>query len=214
MPEELEFGDLFLLPHNDFVLPLRRDDTGLVAITADFSVERIKRAYSLGIFPWYKYGDLFYWYAPSPRFVLFPHKIQVSNNLINRYNSGKYVIRTNTCFEAVMRNCATMKRNHENTTWIEDEFFEQYLLLHREGMVHSVEVFDNDELVGGLYGTVIGNVFCGESMFHLKPDTSKLALFHLCKSNKYKVIDCQLQSAHLEKLGGEYISFDEYNSYL
>ncbi|MBK8847566.1 MAG: leucyl/phenylalanyl-tRNA--protein transferase [Bacteroidetes bacterium] len=214
MSNKISFEDLFLLPTDDFVIPLKRDVSDLVAITADFTIARIKRAYSLGIFPWHKHDDLFFWYAPSPRFVIFPDKLQVSNNLVNRLNSGRYEIKMNTCFEEVMEHCATVKRNHENSTWIEDEFFDRYLQLHNEGMVQSVEVFENNELVGGLYGTIIGSVFCGESMFHLKPDTSKLALLYLCQSNMFSLIDCQLKSPHLEKLGGEFISFRKYLSFV
>lgn len=186
--------------------PELAEEDGLLAIGGDLSEERLILAYRLGIFPWYSANEPICWYSPHQRFVLFPDEIKVSHSMQQLIKSGKYEVRWNTAFENVIRACAAIPRKGQTSTWITDDMVAAYVALHKKGIAQSVEVWHNNELAGGLYGVVTGTVFCGESMFSLLPNTSKLALINLCQSGKYSLVDCQVHTNHLESMGARFIS--------
>lgn len=194
--------------------PSLADDDGLLAVGGDLSVKRLIAAYQLGIFPWYSEGEPILWHSPHQRFVLFPSEVHISHSMKALIRSGKFTITRNKAFEQVIANCAKISRNNQNGTWIHPEMITAYTKLHQKGYAHSVEVWEGNELVGGLYGVVVGAVFCGESMFSLKPNTSKLALISLCLSGDYALIDCQTHTNHLERMGARFIGRDEFEGYL
>lgn len=191
------------------------EEDGLLAIGGDLSPVRVLYALSLGIFPWYGNDEPILWWSPDPRFVVFPQKIKISKSLRNSHKKFQHKINTN--FEAVIKNCAIIKRKGETGTWITDEMIKCYTELHRAGYGYSFESYLNDELVGGLYGLKLGKVFIGESMFHKVTDASKSAFVMLkefCLENDIKIIDCQIETELLRNFGGEHISRKEYIEYL
>ena len=177
-----------------FPRPELADEDGLLAVGGDLSTARLNLAYSLGIFP----------------FVLFPEKVKGSKSMRKFLKSEVYTVTENQAFEQVIKSCASVERKDQDGTWIVSEMQEAYLNLHREGVAHSIEVWRDKELVGGLYGVKTGNVFCGESMFSTAANASKTALIWLCKHKHYSLIDCQFHTEHLESMGAEYISREEY----
>lgn len=190
--------------------PNETSEEGLLAFGGDLSMERLLLAYRSGIFPWYNEGDPIMWYSPDPRMVLFPEKFKVSKSLRKTLRSNGFRITFNKQFSEVIKHCASVKRAYQEThdTWITPGMINAYTDLHESGHAKSVEVWQNDTLVGGLYGVDLPEkgVFCGESMFSLVSDASKVALYHLskyCQSNNYRFIDCQVYNAHLESLGAE-----------
>ncbi len=193
-----------------FPKPELAEEDGLLAIGGDLSEERLILAYRLGIFPWYSANEPILWYSPHERFVLYPNEIIISHSMQQVINAGKYEVRWNTAFEQVIRACAAIPRKGQTSTWITDDMIAAYVALHKKGIAQSVEVWWNDELVGGLYGMVTGKVFCGESMFSTLPNTSKLALITLCQSNRYSLIDCQVHTNHLQSMGARFISRADY----
>lgn len=197
-----------------FPNPELADEDGLLAAGGDLSTERLVLAYQNGIFPWYSEGEPILWYSPHRRFVLFPSEVHISHSMRQLIRSGKYKITIDADFRQVIRHASTIKRPGQSGTWITDEMIHAYISLHERGIAHSVEVWHNDTLAGGLYGVAIGDVFCGESMFSLMPDASKAALIHLCQNYDYKLIDCQMHTRHLERMGGRYIDREEYNAIL
>ncbi len=183
---------------------------GLLAIGGDLSINRLLLAYNSGIFPWFEDDQPILWWSPNPRMVLFPEKFKVSKSLRKTLNSEKFKITFNQNFADVINHCATVPRKGQAGTWITEEMQEAYIALHKAGHVVSVEVWENDKLIGGLYGIDLPQkkVFCGESMFSLVSDASKIAFYHLseyAKAKNYKFIDCQNYSTHLESLGAEEI---------
>lgn len=206
---------IYLLDENNFDFPtleMMKDD--LVAVGGDFHPQRLLNAYENGIFPWYidEYNYI-HWFSPNKRMVLKPNEIKVSKSLKKSILNKGFVIKSNEKFEEVMRNCANIKRKHEDSTWISEEFIKAYTNLHQLDIAFSVECYLNDELVGGLYGLLINDVFCGESMFAKVTDASKVAFYHLCKwceNNEIKLIDCQVYNEHLASLGAYEISRDDY----
>jgi len=190
--------------------PALAEEDGLLAIGGDLSVGRLLLAYRNGIFPWYNEDTPILWYSPHERFVLFPSELKVSKSMQQVLRSGKFSVTRDTCFEEVIKACSAASRKGQDGTWIIDEMREAYINLHREGYAHSVEVWENETLVGGLYGVAIGSVFCGESMFSKVSNASKTALIHLCQSGKYGLIDCQVHTEHLESMGARMISREEY----
>jgi len=194
--------------------PTLADEDGLLAVGGDLSTERLVLAYGQGIFPWYSESEPILWYSPHERFVIYPDEIHISHSLKQVAKSEKYRATWDKDFRQVITHCAKAKRKGQRGTWINDDMIAAYTELHKKGIAHSVEVWHNDSLAGGLYGVEIGQVFCGESMFSIEPDTSKLALVYLCQSQKYKLIDCQLHNPHLERMGGRYIDRGEYMRYL
>ena len=186
------------------------DDEGLVAVGGDLSNERLLLAYRSGIFPWFIEEKLVFWFSPPERFVLFPGEVHVSHSMKQIIRKGKFTVTENQNFKEVIEKCAAVNQSKAGSTWISKEFIESYTQLHHLGYAKSVEVWKGNNLIGGLYGVEVGNIFCGESMFSLQPNASKLALIHLCKSDRYKLIDCQVYTAHLESLGARMISRDTF----
>ena len=194
--------------------PSLADEDGLLAVGGDLSVERLLLAYQNGIFPWYNDDTPILWYSPHERFVLFPDELKITKSMRQVLRSGKFKVSYNKCFERVIEACSASKREGQDGTWITDDMKMAYVRLHREGYAHSVEVWENDELVGGLYGVNVGDVFCGESMFSNVSNASKVALVSLCQSEKYKLIDCQVHTGHLESMGARLIDRKEYMAVL
>ncbi|MAB38768.1 MAG: leucyl/phenylalanyl-tRNA--protein transferase [Aequorivita sp.] len=188
---------------------------GFLAIGGNLSMERLLLAYHSGIFPWFEDDQPILWWSPDPRMVLFPEKFKVSKSLRKTLNSEKFKITFNQNFEGVIKNCATIPRKGEAGTWITNDMQQAYIALHKAGHAISIEVWEDEKLVGGLYGIDLPKkkVFCGESMFSLVSDASKVAFFHLSeyvKAKNYKFIDCQIYNAHLESLGAEEIGRGEF----
>jgi len=193
-----------------FPNPELADEDGLLAVGGDLTIERLLLAYNNGIFPWYSDETPILWYSPHQRFVIYPEKLRITKSMAKILRSGTFQFSINRCFEDVIENCATINRGEEVGTWITDEMRDAYINMHKAGFAHSVEVWQNENLVGGLYGIVINDVFCGESMFSRASNASKAALIHLCQHGNFKLIDCQLQNDHLVSLGGEFISRADY----
>ena len=184
------------------------DESGLLAIGGDLSIERLKLAYSKGIFPWYEDGMPILWWSPDPRMVLFPAKMIISHSLRQSIKKQQFTITIDHAFEKVIRNCAKTPRKGEDGTWITTEMQNAYIRLHEAGYAHSAEAWLEGELVGGLYGVALGKAFFGESMFHHVTNASKVALFQLVEklsSWNFEIIDAQVYTNHLESLGGEMI---------
>jgi leucyl/phenylalanyl-tRNA--protein transferase len=206
---------IYLLNKNDFDFPtlnMIKDD--LVAIGGDFHPYRIIEAYKKGIFPWFiDEHNHIHWYSPQKRMILYPDNFKLSKSLKRVIKNKKFIIKSNENFDQVIKNCAKIKRKHEDETWISDDFIQAYTNLFKLDYAFSVECYLDDRLVGGLYGLLIGDIFCGESMFSLVPNASKVAFYHLCqqtKENNIKVIDCQIYNEHLASLGAKEISRKEY----
>ncbi len=183
---------------------------GLLAVGGDLSTERLLLAYQSGIFPWFSEDDPILWYSPHERFVLFPEELKLSKSMKRTVLSKRFSVTSNQCFNKVIAACSSVVRTGQDGTWITADMVEAYTKLHYLGHVHSVEVWEQGHLVGGLYGVAVGDVFCGESMFSLVSNASKLALIHLCQSGIYKLIDCQVHTTHLESMGARFISRLEY----
>ena len=177
------------------------EPNGLVAIGGDLSIERMLNAYSNGIFPWYSEGEPILWYSPDPRMVITPDKLHISKSLNKTIKSSQFTVTIDTAFNDVISQCRTVKRSGQLGTWIDDSMEEAYCQLHDSGYAHSYEVYENDELVGGLYGIALGRVFFGESMFSLVSNASKVAFAYLLQKTEYCLIDCQIENQHLESLG-------------
>ncbi|MDH4320514.1 MAG: leucyl/phenylalanyl-tRNA--protein transferase [Desulfobulbaceae bacterium] len=191
---------------------LARDD-GLLAVGGDLSPERLILAYSQGIFPWYSAGEPILWWSPSPRLILIPQNFHCSKRLARQIRQGEYQTRFDTAFREVISHCAGVRRASDNGTWIVPEMIEAYCRLHELGFAHSVECWRGEDLVGGLYGVSLGGTFFGESMFSLAPNSSKIALAALCRRLAdwdFDLIDCQMKTAHLLRLGAEEIDGNEF----
>ena len=189
------------------------DEDGCIAVGGDLSIDRLLLAYQHGIFPWYAFRyDEPTWYCPMQRFVIFPDEIHVSHSMRTLMNKGIYRLSFNEDFEGVIRQCGQL-RIDEDQAWLGPDITEAYTELYRQEFAASVEVWNGERLVGGLYGVNIGSAFFGESMFSLEPSASKLALIHLARTFQEiggKLIDCQFETAHLKSMGGRYISYEEY----
>ncbi|MFZ1751937.1 MAG: leucyl/phenylalanyl-tRNA--protein transferase [Saprospiraceae bacterium] len=199
-------------PHPESVKP-----SGILAIQGDLTVERLLLAYHYGIFPWYNPSDPIIWWCPKPRFVIYPDKIKVAKSMKSYFNQNKYQVTYDQHFAEVMRFCQFAPRHDQDGTWINDQLVESYTQLNKMGFARSVEVWDGDDLVGGLYGVVLGKIFFGESMFSLKSNASKFGFISLAKKlfeDGFYVIDCQQPNPFLTSLGGEFISGELFQSYL
>ncbi len=186
--------------------PELADDDGLLGVGGDLSPARLLLAYGNGIFPWFSKGEPIMWWSPDPRCVLYPERLKVSTSLRQAIRKGGYEVRFDSCFEDVIRHCSTMPRKGQRGTWITGEMQAAYIRLHRLGYAHSTEVYMEGELAGGLYGVSIGRTYSGESMFHLRPEASKIALYHLVERLMdwgFPLIDCQVTNKHLLSLGAE-----------
>ncbi len=202
---------VFLLNDNDPSFPEAElaEASGLLAVGGDLSEARLLMAYCNGIFPWFQEGADFYWYSPDPRFVLFPKELRVHKSMRSIFNQKKFRVTLDTCFEAVMRNCASTPRPPYDGTWISEDFVKGYTRLHERGLAHSVEVWQGDDLVGGLYGISIGKLFFGESMFAQVPNASKAGFITLVRALEkmdFWLVDCQVETEHLGSLGAKGIS--------
>jgi leucyl/phenylalanyl-tRNA--protein transferase len=193
-----------------FPNPSLADEDGLLAVGGDLSTGRLLLAYHNGIFPWYNDDTPILWYSPHERFVLFPDELRVSKSMRQILRSGRLRVTYDQNFAEVINNCSTVDRKGQDGTWITADMKNAYIRLHKEGHAHSVEVWEDEELVGGLYGVQIGSVFCGESMFSKTSNASKAALISLCNTNNYELIDCQVYTEHLESMGARMISREEY----
>lgn len=181
---------------------------GIVAIGGDLSPERLLLAYRSGIFPWFEDDEPILWWSPPERMVLFFDELKISKSMRNIINRGIFRITFNTAFREVITNCRDIKRDGQPGTWITDEMTEAYCKLHEMGIAKSVEVWQGDELVGGLYGVDLGHIFCGESMFSKVSNASKIAFIALAKQLEmanYRLLDCQVHNDHLESLGAREI---------
>lgn len=186
---------------------------GILAIGGDLSPERLQLAYQSGIFPWFEDGEPIIWWSPNPRMVLFLDELIVSKSMRNILNRDSFKVTFNQNFREVISNCQKIKRDGQNGTWITNEMIDAYCNLHELGIAKSVEVWQNDTLVGGLYGIDLGHVFCGESMFSNVSNASKVAFIALVnhlKNENYKLLDCQVYNPHLESLGCREIARDEF----
>jgi leucyl/phenylalanyl-tRNA---protein transferase len=189
------------------------DESGLLAIGGDLGIERLKLAYSKGIFPWYEDGMPILWWSPDPRMVLFPGKMIISHSLKQSIKRQQFTVTIDKDFEKVIKNCAKTPRKGEKGTWITHEMKNAYIRLHEAGFAHSAEAWLDGKLVGGLYGVALGKVFFGESMFHHVPNASKIAFYYLVEKLStwnFEIIDAQVYTNHLESLGGEMIPRSRY----
>ncbi|WP_166387887.1 MULTISPECIES: leucyl/phenylalanyl-tRNA--protein transferase [unclassified Polaribacter] len=174
---------------------------GIIALGGDLSDERLICAYKNGIFPWFSEGDPIVWYCPLERMVLFPGEIKVSKSMRKIIQKNEFIITENKAFREVIYNCKNIERSDGFGTWITDDMEQAYINLHHKGIAKSIEVWQDNQLVGGLYGLEINNIFCGESMFSKVSNVSKLAFIHLAKKKEYTLIDCQMYNDHLASLG-------------
>ena len=188
---------------------------GVLAFGGDLSVERLLLAYKCGIFPWFEVDEPILWWSPDPRFVLFPEELKVSKSMKQVLRNSDFVVTVNTAFAYVIDACSKIKRDGQAGTWITNTMRNAYIELHEMGYATSVEVWQNETLVGGLYGVDLGNgVFCGESMFAKVSNASKVGFITFIQNTNYKLIDCQVYTSHLESLGAQDIPRDEFLSYL
>ena len=195
---------------------LARED-GLLAVGGDLSVPRLLLAYQHGIFPWYSPGEPILWWSPDPRLVLFPAEFHLAKRLARTIRQQIFSITFDTAFAQVIKACGQTRRKEGQGTWLDEEMIRAYCELHDQGHAHSVECWQNGELVGGLYGVALGAVFFGESMFSLVPDSSKVALAGLVERLQgwdFELIDCQVGTGHLQRLGAREISGAEFSTRL
>lgn len=205
------FQSAYDFPNPQFADP---EHDGLIAIGADLQPETLLHAYSIGLFPWFNEdeGDDIAWYSPSPRCVLYPEHYQPSKSLWREMKKSPYRVSINQRFADVIAGCANV-RSYSDSTWIGQSMQHAYQCLHELGYAVSVEILDNDILIGGLYGLKIGRAFFGESMFHTRTNASKMAFFvlaQICKVCQFKWIDCQLPNEHLISMGAENLSRNDY----
>jgi len=203
----------FLLKDLFFPDVSEAEASGVLAVGGDLSPERLMLAYRSGIFPWFDSDEPILWWSPPKRMVLFPDELVVSKSMRSILRKGVFTVTFNKDFRAVISNCSSIKRDGQPGTWITPEMIEAYVKLHELGHAKSVEVWQNNELVGGLYGVDLGHVFCGESMFSKVSNASKVAFITLVENlqiRKYKLVDCQVHNPHLESLGAREIDRDDF----
>ena len=189
------------------------DPDGLLAAGGNLKPQTILEAYEHGIFPWYSDDQPILWWSPNPRCVLYPEKLKISRSLKKALNKKIYEVRMDTAFREVMIACAAPRKDDAGT-WIDNDMLKAYCELHELGYAHSIECWNKDELIGGLYGLKIGDVFFGESMFSKQTDASKVALEYLCNTVKPKLIDVQVYSEHMASLGAENIDRRQFTKLL
>jgi leucyl/phenylalanyl-tRNA--protein transferase len=196
-----------------FPSPEHAEENGLLAVGGDLSPERLLLAYSMGIFPWYSEGQPILWWSPDPRLVLFPDELKVSRSLGKTIKKNLFRVTMDTAFDEVIASCAGVHRREDGGTWLTGEMVEAYRTLHRLGFAHSVECRQEETLSGGLYGVALGRAFFGESMFSLRSDASKVALVALVeelKDRAFEIIDCQVSTMHLMRMGAREIPREEF----
>jgi leucyl/phenylalanyl-tRNA--protein transferase len=196
-----------------FPAPHCADVNGLLAVGGDLSEARLRLAYAEGIFPWYSRFEPILWWSPDPRFVILPSNFKFAKSLRPHIRKQPYQVTVNRAFKSVIHNCKTRYRPGQQGTWITDEMEAAYLNLHQKGFAHSVEVWQGERLVGGLYGEILGKCFFGESMFALEPNASKIGFVVFVKNllrYDWKLIDCQVYTEHLATFGATHISRKEF----
>ena len=199
-----KLGEDYIFPH-----PSNADKHGIVAYGGDLNPLRILEAYKSGIFPWFESDQNLMWWSPDPRMILYTDKFKVSKSFKAFLKKSNYKVTFNKDFELVINSCANIKRINQKGTWITEGLIKSFIDLHKMGKAISVEIWEDDDIVGGLYGLDLDDIFCGESMFSKSSNASKIALYYLTKElrkNNYRFIDCQVPSEHLKSLGGEVIS--------
>ncbi|MEZ4910700.1 MAG: leucyl/phenylalanyl-tRNA--protein transferase [Saprospiraceae bacterium] len=205
-------SDQIAFPH-----PTTVKKSGILAIGGDLSTDRLILAYNFGIYPWYNPDEPIIWWCPSPRFVIFPPKVRVPKSMNAYFNQNKFRVTFNKDFGNIIRHCQKIHRPGQDGTWLTNDMVNAYEQLFKIGYIRSVEVWEKDDLVGGLYGVEIGKMFFGESMFSLKPNASKFGFITLAKSLEvegFTCIDCQQPNPYLESLGGEFIAGETFHSLL
>lgn len=192
-------------------------EEGIIAFGGDLHPKRLLKAYQSGIFPWYTEGEPIIWYSPNPRMVLFPSEVKISKSMRKILRDSLFEVTYNQNFEKVIRFCKTVERIDQGGTWITDDLEKSMLALHQKGWAKSVEVWQDKKLVGGLYGIDLGNLFCGDSMFSLVSNASKVAFIFLAnklEAENYTLIDCQVYNDHLASLGAVVMERDQFKKYL
>jgi leucyl/phenylalanyl-tRNA--protein transferase len=190
-----------------------KEPNGLVAIGADLTLPRLLSAYKQGVFPWFSEGEPILWWSPDPRMVLYPSKLKITKSLHKTLQKSKFEIRFNTAFREVISACSASPRDHQNGTWITTDIIDAYCALYDAGYAISAEAWQEGKLVGGCYGVKIGNMFYGESMFHLVADASKVAFVNLVQKLQAEgvgLIDCQMHTKHLQSFGASEIDRDVF----
>ena len=204
----------FLAPDDDLtpfpsVSTALSEPNGLLMAGGNLSPPRLMAAYRAGVFPWYEAGEPILWWSPDPRCIIWPDRIKITRSLRKTIRSGKFEVTENLAYREVMKQCGAPRKGSTGT-WVTDEMSDAYCNLKELGVARSLEVWMGHRLVGGLYGIHMGKVFVGESMFSLERDASKVALAYLAQSDKYELIDCQLETAHLVSMGAESVSRERY----
>lgn len=197
-----DFGSLELL-----------NEDGLIGISQELTTDIIEQAYLGGAFPWYKFLKAYWWFSPDPRMVLYPGDLKVSKSMRQFMRHSEYELTANRAFEAVVKKCAEVPRRNQEGTWITRDYLEVYTNMHMLGKAHSIEVWKGTDLVGGLYGVALGSVFFGESMFSSENNASKRAFIALARAEllpSFHLIDCQVYSPHLERLGARLLQRQEF----
>ncbi len=205
-PTRIEFPD-----------PKYTDESGILAVGGDLQAERLLLAYEMGLFPWFNEDEPPLWWCPDPRMVLYPNELRISKSMRSLLRKNTFRVTADQNFEEVIRQCGAVPRPGQDGTWITEDIINGYLELYRMGFAHSVEVWSNNALTGGLYGVSLGKTFFGESMFSLAPNASKvgfITLVEALKENDFQLIDCQVHTAHLESLGAQEISRTSFLSQL
>lgn len=209
---------MFLLGSEHIFPPIElASEEGIIAIGGDLHPERLLKAYQSAIFPWNNENEPIIWYSPDPRMVLYPSEVKISKSVRKVLRDGLFEVTFNQHFEKIIRHCKTVQRKDQEGTWITDELEKSMIELHKKGWAKSVEVWQDKKLVGGLYGIDLGNLFCGDSMFSLVSNASKVAFIFLAKkleSENYPLIDCQVYNDHLASLGAIEMDRDTFKKYL
>lgn len=206
---------MFLLDQKVISFPdpaIYHPESGLLALGGDLSPERLKLAYEIGIFPWFNEDEEILWWCPDPRFVLFPQHLKISKSMAKILKRQDFQFTENQCFRKVMTRCKKAERVGQDGTWISNSLIDSFEQLHFQGIAKSFEVWQNNKLVGGFYGLMIGRVFCGESMFAEVSNASKAGFINFIENykNALDLVDCQIHSEHLESLGAEMITKLDY----
>lgn len=207
-----QLDDEIWFPH-----PSLAHEEGILAVGGDLSPKRLLTAYYNGIFPWFSEGEPIVWWSPDPRMVLWPDDLKVSKSMRKVIRDEVFTMSIDTAFEEVIVACADQPRRDQDGTWITDDMQQAYIKLHELGFAHSVEVWQNEELVGGLYGIMVGSIFCGESMFARVSNASKFGFIKLVQALKKAgctMIDCQTYTDHLASLGADEIPREEFLEHL
>ena len=210
---------MYWIPEDEIYFPDHNyaDENGILALGGDLSPQRLTLAYRNGIFPWFNEEDPIIWWSPDPRFVLYPQDLKISKSMRKVLDKEEFQFTFDTDFGAVVQNCQEVKRKKQHGTWITNDMIEAYVKMHELGLAHSVEVWQNDELDGGLYGVSFGRCFFGESMFAKVSNASKAGFITFVQNLEklgFDLIDCQTETAHLASLGADFISRAEFLKYL